>query len=80
MERAKKTREKVNKKMRSKRLTQEELNIDEFQVRIAGMCVENRNSLKIYIGDTEYKALYDPGATITLVQAKIAEKVKDRRL
>ena len=56
--------------------TQEESNIDEFQA-IAGMCVENRNFLRIKLGDTEYTALYDPGATISLVHAKIAENFKD---
>ena len=42
------------------------------------MCVDNRNFLKIKIGDTEYKALYDVGATISLVHAKIAGKFKDK--
>ena len=42
------------------------------------MCIENRNFLKVKLGNAEYKALYDPGATISLVSAAVAEKFRDR--
>ena len=45
---------------------------------VAGMCTENRNFLKVKLGNREYKALYDPGATISLVNATIAEEFRDR--
>ena len=45
---------------------------------VAGMCSENRNFLKVKLGNTEYKALYDPGATISPINADIADKFKNR--
>ena len=42
------------------------------------MCYENRSFLKTLLGGVEYHALYDPGATVSLVNAKIAEKFKNR--
>ena len=45
---------------------------------VAGLCSENINFLKVKLGNTEYKALYDPGATISLVNAEIADKFRDR--
>ena len=42
------------------------------------MCIENRNFLKVKLGNAEYKALYDPRATISLINAEVARKFRDR--
>ena len=45
---------------------------------VADIWVENRNFSKIKLGDVEYKARFDPGATLSLVNTDVAGKLKDR--
>ncbi|CAB0039656.1 unnamed protein product [Trichogramma brassicae] len=45
---------------------------------IAGMCQENRHYAQFSIGGQEYIALLDPGANITGIPARVADKFPDR--
>ena len=45
---------------------------------IAGMRVDNRYYLSVVLGGREYKALFDPGATLSLAGPRVAELDKDR--
>ena len=45
---------------------------------VAGMRVDNRYYLTIVLGGREYKALFDPGATLSLAGPRVTEVVKDR--
>ncbi|CAB0040663.1 unnamed protein product [Trichogramma brassicae] len=45
---------------------------------IAGMCQENRHYAKFSIGGQEYIALLDPGANITGIHARVADRFPDR--
>lgn len=40
--------------------------------------MENRNFLRVQLGGYSYQALLDPGATLSLVGPKIADKFRDR--
>ena len=42
------------------------------------MRVDNRYYLSVVLGRREYKALFDPGATLSLVGQRVAELDKDR--
>ena len=42
------------------------------------MCSENINFLKVMLGNTKYIALYDTGATVSLINVEIATKFRDR--
>ena len=45
---------------------------------IAGMRVDNRYYLTVVLGGHEYKALFDPGATLSLARPRVTETVKGR--
>ena len=45
---------------------------------VAGMIGENRNFITIKLGGISYKALFDPGASLSLVGPKIAERFEHR--
>ena len=45
---------------------------------VAGVSLENRNFLKVELGGCQYQALYDSGATLSLVNANIARKFQGR--
>ena len=45
---------------------------------IAGMRVDNRYYLSVVLGGREYKALFDPGATLSLAGPRVTELDKDR--
>ena len=45
---------------------------------IAGMRVDNRYYLSVVLGGREYKALFDPGASLSLAGPRVAELDKDR--
>ena len=42
------------------------------------MRVDNRYNLSVVLGGREYKALFDPGATLSLAGPRVAELTKDR--
>ena len=45
---------------------------------IAGMRVDNCYYLSIVLGGREFKVLFDPGATLSLAEPRVAELDKDR--
>ena len=45
---------------------------------VAGMRVDNRYYLTVVLGGQEYKALFDPGATLSLAGPRVTEVLKDR--
>ena len=45
---------------------------------VAGMSGENRHYITVSLGGVNYKALFDPGACLSLVGPKIAERFKQR--
>ena len=45
---------------------------------VASVSLENRNFLTVALGGCQYQALYDSGATLSLVNANIATKFQDR--
>lgn len=45
---------------------------------VDGTNAENRYYLKLFIGDQPYFALFDPGATISVVVPQLVEKFKER--
>ena len=45
---------------------------------VAGMRVDNRYYLTVMLGRQEYKALFDSGATLSLVGPRVTEVLKDR--
>ena len=51
-----------------------------FKENLAWTSIENRNFLKIKLGNFEYRALFDPGATVSLISAGVAENFKERLL
>ena len=50
----------------------------EDQDLVAGLCGENRNFITIQLGGQTYKALFDPGAMLSLVGPRVAERFEDR--
>lgn len=44
----------------------------------AATIADNRNYMQVVLGGIPYRALFDPGAVITLVGPKVAEKFNDR--
>ena len=46
--------------------------------KVASASVENRNFLDVNIAGVKYKALFDPGAMISIVGLRVAEQLKDR--
>ena len=44
-----------------------EREIDEDPDLVAGLCGENRNFIAVQLGGQTYKALFDPGAMLSLV-------------
>ena len=55
-----------------------ELGEDEDQDLVAGLCGENRNFIAVQLGGQTYKALFDPGAMLSLVGSRVAECFEDR--
>lgn len=53
---------------------------DDDVVVISGVNTENRNFLMLKLGEETYKTLLDPGATLSLVGPKVAEKLAPRLL
>ena len=45
---------------------------------LAWTSIENRNFLKVRLGNLECRALFDPGANVSVISASIAEEFKDR--
>ena len=51
---------------------------DEDPDLVAGLYVENRNFIAVQLGGQTYKALFDPGAMLSLVGPRVAERFEDR--
>ena len=45
---------------------------------VAGLCGENRNFITVQLGGQTYKALFDPGAMLSLLGPRMAERFEDR--
>ena len=55
-----------------------EREIDEDLDLVAGLCGENRNFIAVQLGGQTYKALFDPGAMLSLIGPRVAERFEDR--
>ncbi|XP_031783173.1 uncharacterized protein LOC116416909 [Nasonia vitripennis] len=50
----------------------------EHQAPTAAVITDNRNYMQVVLSGTTYRALFDPGAVITLVGPRVAEKFENR--
>ena len=48
------------------------------EISLAAIARDNRNFIKILIGGRQYRALLDPGATLSLVGPEVAQQFEDR--
>ena len=56
----------------------DEREAEQDQDLVAGLCGENRNFIAVQLGGQMYRALFDPGAMLSLVRPQVAERFEDR--
>ena len=68
----------LEKENERRQRTREEIKTEIDEIMLASLQSDNRNFIQILIAGQMYRALLDPGATLSLAGPKLAERFKDR--